>query len=1130
MPMRSEPSGVAGLLETVAGQARGLGRDDLADVLSRTERDLDDAPFPVVVIGEHGKGRSALVNALVGVPVCGVSALQSTAVPTIVCHGDKPEAALVRHGSHGEPIPLAAGARHALTGVDQAGHPISAVEVHLPRELLRKGLVLVDTPGIGGGFAGASAAATLRGVTHSAAMLFVTDAAQELTAPELDLLRRAMDACSTAALVVTKIDLYPQWRQIVALDTAMVHEFAPGLPVIPVSATLRELALATFDPSLEAECGYSVLVSLLTGPLRARRQAIQAREAAESAVEVLHELSDQLLAERGPLADPGHENDYLATLEGEVARSERLIHAATEWRELLADEIRGMRRAVTADLTRTARELEQTATQRIEISDPGRNWGDFQAWVQGQANKSLTLHHESLLRRVDAVIASMSSALGDQQQPPGTEALRGKPTSNSPDRLTIRPMSALEFGMHAARGLSLSGYISFVAGTIVYSVGIVSSATLVALPLTGLLGATFAGRAVAGAREAQQKAARAEALNATRTWLARLVADTARSDEELQDLVYRNLRDHFGQVATRCHGDAQARFGRSRVRVQARGFEPSDPADRGGRPAGVAAELRAERAGRVDAARRAGDTRRDRRAGRGGGCGRPRWGGSGGGSVNGYTFTSGSAVRGLLSDAEHVYAGTEWAPRFAAARDDLDGPLRVAIGGPVSAGKSTLLNALIGARVAPTDAGECTRILTWYGHGEVERAWGVPLEDPCGRVELGVAWEQGRLQVYLGDRHAEDWLRVHVELPTPALEGLVLVDTPGMSSSTVSLGARSRGFMTGRGTDNVPPPDAIVYLMRRLHANDVDFLEAFRDPQARGVPPVNALAVLSRADEIGGGRTDAMALAAEVSACYARDARVRSLALTVVPVAGLIAEAAATLQPREYTELAALAALPEPVTASLLLSAERFCAPRKYVPVPAERRRELALRLGMVGLRWSLDLIRTGRGRDPDRLAVALAHVSGLPAVQAMLRGQITGRREVLKTDAALRLLQRATSEAPVAGCNALLDRAEQVRVCVNGFDEVRLLADLRLGVIGVDERAQQRMERLLGVEGAALQARLGLSLDAPADDVLKALLTEHAYWQIAQLDPLSTRQKIRAASVLQRTCEGLRDRFLADA
>lgn len=33
--------------------------------------------------------------------------------------------------------------------------------------------------------------------------------------------------------------------------------------------------------------------------------------------------------------------------------------------------------------------------------------------------------------------------------------------------------------------------------------------------------------------------------------------------------------------------------------------------------------------------------------------------------------------------------------------------------GSNGAGKSTLLNALVGEQLAPTDAGECTKIVTW---------------------------------------------------------------------------------------------------------------------------------------------------------------------------------------------------------------------------------------------------------------------------------------------------------------------------------------------------------------------------------------------------------------------------------
>jgi replication fork clamp-binding protein CrfC len=47
----------------------------------------------------------------------------------------------------------------------------------------------------------------------------------------------------------------------------------------------------------------------------------------------------------------------------------------------------------------------------------------------------------------------------------------------------------------------------------------------------------------------------------------------------------------------------------------------------------------------------------------------------------------------------------------------LQQPLSVAVVGAVKAGKSTLVNALIGRRIAPTAATECTRVVTWYRHG-----------------------------------------------------------------------------------------------------------------------------------------------------------------------------------------------------------------------------------------------------------------------------------------------------------------------------------------------------------------------------------------------------------------------------
>ena len=120
--------------------------------------------------------------------------------------------------------------------------------------------------------------------------------------------------------------------------------------------------------------------------------------------------------------------------------------------------------------------------------------------------------------------------------------------------------------------------------------------------------------------------------------------------------------------------------------------------------------------------------------------------------------------------------------------------------------------------------------------------------------------------------------------------------------------------------DSAPGADAVLYLMRHLHTADVGFLRSMSDEHDAGTSPVNAVGVLSRADEIAGGREDSLEVAGRIAAQYAADARVRALVQTVVSVSGLLALASTGLQERQHAAVVALADAPT----SLLLSADRL--------------------------------------------------------------------------------------------------------------------------------------------------------------------------------------------------------------
>lgn len=471
-------------------------------------------------------------------------------------------------------------------------------------------------------------------------------------------------------------------------------------------------------------------------------------------------------------------------------------------------------------------------------------------------------------------------------------------------------------------------------------------------------------------------------------------------------------------------------------------------------------------------------------------------------------------VRSLLGEATRSYTGRPAQRELARVVPHLDGPLRVAIAGRVKAGKSTLLNALVGAAVAATDAGECTRVVTWYARGPATRATGFPR---AGQPHpLGLTEHDGRLTLQLGQLQADTLDRIEVQLPSQWLAHMTLVDTPGMGSLTEAAGRRTQDFLGDTGS-----VDAVLYLLRHLHSSDVDFLDTFHDAGASNTTPINAVGVLSRADEIGGGEAGALNHARRVAAEYRADPRIRGLVHTVLPVAGLLAQTAATLTNADFADLLALAKAGESATAGILLSASRFTAPSRAVQVPPSARQRLLAMLGLYGVRLSINAIANGAATH-DELRMALHQHSGLADLRHLLLTQFAERRDVLKAETALRTIDMVTRTDPIPAAPRLRQAVERLRAGAHELAEIRLLTELRTGNIAGPPEQLAAMERLLGGHGTSFAARLGLAPNATAEDTRVIITGLHAHWRRVAQNPLTEPNLARAAQVLQRTCEGL--------
>jgi hypothetical protein len=479
-----------------------------------------------------------------------------------------------------------------------------------------------------------------------------------------------------------------------------------------------------------------------------------------------------------------------------------------------------------------------------------------------------------------------------------------------------------------------------------------------------------------------------------------------------------------------------------------------------------------------------------------------------------------ASVRAALAAAEAAYGGTPEAEAVADLVRRIDEPLRVAIAGKVKAGKSTLLNALVGEELAPSDAGECTRIVTWYVDGVACRVLlhqgdgGPPRQLPFHR-------DGGALEVDLGGLAAEEVDHLRIEWPSASLRTMTLIDTPGIASLSTSLSARTHEFLSS-GDDHLTPADAVLYLMRHLHSSDVNFLETFHDQEFSQPTPVNAVAVLSRADEIGVGRLDSMESAAAIAARYRVDPKLRRLCQTVVPVAGLLAQSGSTLREAEFRALGQLAAGPVEEIDEILLSAERFGHETVSVGVTPIERQHLLGRFGLFGVRLAIDLLRRGAVHSSTDLAEALVARSGLNELRSILRTQFAARREVLKARSALLGLEGLLRRHPIEGSDALAIELERISAGAHELTEIRLLNALRAGSVDVKPDEAEAMERLLGASGNSAAARLGLAESATAGELRAAVLEQLARWQRRAESPVASREVADAARELVRTCSGI--------
>lgn len=485
-------------------------------------------------------------------------------------------------------------------------------------------------------------------------------------------------------------------------------------------------------------------------------------------------------------------------------------------------------------------------------------------------------------------------------------------------------------------------------------------------------------------------------------------------------------------------------------------------------------------------------------------------------------------VRAILGGTIEAYRGEPAYRQRAEVFHQLDRigarlsePIRIALAGTLKAGKSTLVNALVGDDIAPTDATEATRIVTWFRHGPSPR---VTANHRGGRRSNVPITHEGGLSFDLRKVNPADVVDLDVEWPAEELVQTTIIDTPGTSSLTRDASERTLRLLVP--ADGVPRVDAVVFLLRTLNAADIALLKQIGGLVGGSAGALGIVGVASRADEIGAGRIDAMLSANDVAKRFTNEMNQTGICQAVVPVSGLLAMTARTLRQSEFTALRKLAGADSAELNRALLSVDRFVRQDIPLPVDAGTRAQLLDRFGMFGIRISIAVLAAGVN-DAAGLAAELLERSGLVALREVIDQQFAQRADMLKAHTALVSLRRFVAAHPVMATPYVIADIDPLLNDTHAFEELRLLSLLSSHTTTLNEDEIVSLRRIIGGSGTGPAARLGLSNQDPNEGP-RAAFAAAQRWRRRAEHPLNDPFTTRACRAAVRSAEAMVAEFAA--
>ena len=196
----------ASRLLRLADLGQELGAEPVAQEARELAARVAEGRFYVACVGQFKRGKSTLLNALVGCEVVPTGFVPVTAVPTVIRFGDKLHARIRLHDGSWRDIAMPELKEYVTEELNPENKKaVEGAEVFVPSPLLSSGMCFVDTPGLGSVFTG-NTATTQAFIPHIDAALVVVGADPPIAGEELTLVEAVGKQVQDLILVINKAD------------------------------------------------------------------------------------------------------------------------------------------------------------------------------------------------------------------------------------------------------------------------------------------------------------------------------------------------------------------------------------------------------------------------------------------------------------------------------------------------------------------------------------------------------------------------------------------------------------------------------------------------------------------------------------------------------------------------------------------------------------------------------------------------------------------------------------------------------------------------------------------------------------------------------------------------------------